>query len=90
MGGVILVGLLVVAVVILILPALRAREESRKTDYRREAHEAVVRKLNDHRRDNDAENDEGGTDSRLRLRFWFEVFEVPRRPVFACFRGRAK
>jgi hypothetical protein len=50
MGGVILVFLVALAIVILITPALRARGRKQRDDVARTAHEAVVSRLEDHRR----------------------------------------
>jgi hypothetical protein len=50
MGGVILVGLLAVLIVILITPALRSRAKEKREEVDRTAHEAVVSRLEDHRR----------------------------------------
>jgi hypothetical protein len=50
MGGIILVGLIAVLIVILITPAIRARTRERRGEVDRTAHDAVVSKLEDHRR----------------------------------------
>ncbi|MDP3740674.1 MAG: hypothetical protein Q8R02_25025 [Hyphomonadaceae bacterium] len=50
MGGVILVFLLVVAIVILVAPALRARGRKQRDDVANTAHEAVISRLEDHRK----------------------------------------
>jgi hypothetical protein len=50
MGGVILVFLLGIAIVILITPALRTRGRKQRDDVARTAHEAVVSRLEDHRK----------------------------------------
>ena len=50
MGGIILVGLIAVLIVILITPALRARAKEKRAEADRTAHEAVVSRLEDHRR----------------------------------------
>jgi type II secretory pathway pseudopilin PulG len=50
MGGIILVGLIAVLIVILITPALRARAKEKREEVDRTAHEAVVSRLEDHRR----------------------------------------
>lgn len=50
MGGIILIALLAVLVVILITPALRARARERQAGENPTAHEAVVSRLEDHRR----------------------------------------
>jgi type II secretory pathway pseudopilin PulG len=50
MGGVILVFLLAVAIVILVTPALRARGRRNRDDVAQSAHEAVISRLEDHRR----------------------------------------
>ena len=50
MGDVILFFLFVLAIVILITPALRARGRKRRDDVVQSAHEAVISRLEDHRR----------------------------------------
>jgi hypothetical protein len=50
MGGVILIFLLGMAIVILLTPALQARGRKRRDEVARSAHEAVVSRLEDHRR----------------------------------------
>jgi hypothetical protein len=50
MGGIILVLLLGVAIVILLTPALRARGRKQRDDVAETAHEAVVKRLDDHRK----------------------------------------
>ncbi|HEY7800123.1 MAG TPA: hypothetical protein VIA80_15250 [Hyphomonadaceae bacterium] len=50
MGGIILVGLIAVLIVILITPALRARAKVKRSEVDHTAHEAVVSRLEDHRR----------------------------------------
>jgi hypothetical protein len=50
MGGIILVALIAVLIVILIRPALRARAKEKREEADRTAHEAVVSRLEDHRR----------------------------------------
>lgn len=57
MGGFILVFLLILVVVILVTPALRNRGRQQRDDVARTAHEAVVSKLEDHRKRR--QNDEG-------------------------------
>lgn len=49
MGGVILFGLFVLALVALVGPALRARAKSRREGRRQAAHDDVVRRLEEHR-----------------------------------------
>jgi len=50
MGGVILVFLLALAIVILVTPALRARGRKQRDDVAETAHEAVISRLEDHRK----------------------------------------
>jgi hypothetical protein len=50
MGGMILVFLLILVVVILVTPALRTRARKQRDDVANAAHEAVVSRLEDHRR----------------------------------------
>lgn len=50
MGGVILIGLLVLVIVILLTPAMRARAARKRDDVANTAHEAVVSRLEDHRK----------------------------------------
>lgn len=50
MGGLILAFLLGVVVVILVTPALRARARARRERVQDAAHEAVIRRLDDHRK----------------------------------------
>lgn len=50
MGGIIFVGLLAIIIVILVTPALRARAREKREEVDRTAHEAVVSRLEDHRR----------------------------------------
>lgn len=50
MGGVILVFILAMLVVILLTPALRARAKEKRETVDGSAHEAVVSRLEDHRR----------------------------------------
>ena len=50
MGGIILVGLLAILIVVLITPALRARAKEKREAVDRTEHEAVVSRLEDHRR----------------------------------------
>jgi flagellar biosynthesis/type III secretory pathway M-ring protein FliF/YscJ len=50
MGGVILFFLFVAVLVILVSPAMRARGRQTRDEVERSAHEAVVRRLEDHRR----------------------------------------
>lgn len=50
MGGIILVGLLAILIVILITPAIRERRKEKREAVDRTAHEAVVSRLEDHRR----------------------------------------
>lgn len=49
MGGVILIVLLGIAIVILVTPALRARGRKQRDDVAQSAHEAVIKRLDDHR-----------------------------------------
>jgi hypothetical protein len=49
MGGIILVLLLGIAIVILVTPALRARGRKQRDDIAETAHEAVIKRLDDHR-----------------------------------------
>lgn len=50
MGGAILIVLLGLVVIILITPALRARARRRRMQVQDAAHEAVVQRLDDHRK----------------------------------------
>ena len=50
MGGIILIGLVAILIVILITPAIRARTKQKRDEVDRTAHEAIVRRLEDHRR----------------------------------------
>ncbi len=50
MGGVILVFLLGLAIVILVTPALRARAREKRDDVAKSAHDAVISRLEDHRK----------------------------------------
>jgi hypothetical protein len=50
MGGVILIFLLGLAIVILVTPALRGRGRKQRDDVAKTAHEAVISRLEDHRR----------------------------------------
>lgn len=50
MGGVILGFLVVLAIVILLTPAIRARGRKQRGDVANTAHEAVVSRLEDHRK----------------------------------------
>ena len=50
MGGIIFIGLLAIVIVILITPALRARAREKREQGEPTAHEAVVSRLEDHRR----------------------------------------
>lgn len=50
MGGVILVFLLGLAIVILVTPALRARARERRDEVAKSAHDAVISRLEDHRK----------------------------------------
>ncbi len=50
MGGVILVFLLAIAIVILVTPALRARARGKREEVAKSAHDAVVSRLEDHRK----------------------------------------
>lgn len=50
MGGLILVFLLALVVVILLTPALRERARKRRDEVAEAAHEAVIRRLDDHRK----------------------------------------
>jgi type II secretory pathway pseudopilin PulG len=50
MGGVILVFLLAIAIVILVTPALRARARAKRDEVAKSAHDAVVSRLEDHRK----------------------------------------
>ena len=50
MGGVILIVLLGIAIVILVTPALRARGRKQREDIAQSAHEAVISRLEDHRK----------------------------------------
>lgn len=50
MGGVILVFLLAVAIVILVTPALRARAREKRDEVAKTAHDAVISRLEDHRK----------------------------------------
>ena len=50
MGGVILVFLLAIAIVILVTPALRARAREKRDDVAKTAHDAVISRLEDHRK----------------------------------------
>ncbi len=59
MGGVILVFLLALVVVILVTPALRARAERKRQALDQRAHEAVVSRLEDHRRRRNEPADRG-------------------------------
>jgi hypothetical protein len=49
MGGVILILLLGIAIVILLTPAIRARARKQRDDIAESAHEAVIKRLDDHR-----------------------------------------
>jgi hypothetical protein len=50
MGGVILIFLLAMVIVILVTPALRARGRKARDDVAQSAHDAVISRLEDHRR----------------------------------------
>ena len=50
MGGVILIGLLALVIVLLLTPALRARAVRKRDDVANAAHEAVISRLEDHRK----------------------------------------
>lgn len=50
MGGIILVFLLGLAIVILVTPALRARAREKRDDVAKSAHDAVISRLEDHRK----------------------------------------
>jgi hypothetical protein len=50
MGGVILIILLGIAIVILVTPALRARGRKQRDDVAQTAHDAVISRLEDHRK----------------------------------------
>jgi flagellar biosynthesis/type III secretory pathway M-ring protein FliF/YscJ len=50
MGGVILVFLIGLAIVILVTPALRARGRKQRDDVAQTAHDAVISRLEDHRK----------------------------------------
>jgi len=50
MGGIILVFLLAMVIVILVTPALRARARKHRDSVAQSAHEAVISRLEDHRR----------------------------------------
>ena len=50
MGGIILVFLLAIAIVILVTPALRARAREKRGEVAKSAHDAVISRLEDHRR----------------------------------------
>ena len=50
MGGIILIALVAILIVVLITPALRARAREKREKADSTAHEAVVSKLEDHRR----------------------------------------
>ena len=50
MGGIILVFLLAIAIVILVTPALRARAREKRDEVAKSAHDAVISRLEDHRR----------------------------------------
>ena len=50
MGGVILIFLLALAIVILVTPALRGRGRKSRDDVAQSAHDAVISRLEDHRR----------------------------------------
>jgi hypothetical protein len=50
MGGIILIGLVAIVIVILITPALRARAKEKRDEVAKTAHDAVVSRLEDHRR----------------------------------------
>jgi len=50
MGGVILVFLLAIAIVILVTPALRARARGKRDEVAKSDHDAVVSRLEDHRK----------------------------------------
>jgi flagellar biosynthesis/type III secretory pathway M-ring protein FliF/YscJ len=58
MGGVILIFLLVVVILILITPALRARGAKARDDVAQTAHEAVISRLEDHRKRRQHPNDD--------------------------------
>jgi hypothetical protein len=49
MGGIILALLLGMVIVILVTPALRARGRKQRDDVAQTAHEAVIKRLDDHR-----------------------------------------
>ncbi|MEZ5939035.1 MAG: hypothetical protein R3C52_12595 [Hyphomonadaceae bacterium] len=74
MGGVILLGLIALAVVILITPAMRTRGERRRREIEKAAHDAVMRRLERRKAlrplDSDAKEPgktgDGGTDDRDR------------------------
>jgi hypothetical protein len=61
MGGVILILLLGIAIVILLTPAIRARGRKQRDDVAETAHEAVVKRLDDHRN-----RRSGSTDDKAR------------------------
>jgi flagellar biosynthesis/type III secretory pathway M-ring protein FliF/YscJ len=50
MGGVIFVFLILMVIVILVTPALRNRGRKQRDDLAQTAHEAVISKLEDHRK----------------------------------------
>ena len=50
MGGIIFIGLLAIIIVLLVTPALRARAREKREEVDRTAHEAIVSRLEDHRR----------------------------------------
>jgi beta-lactamase regulating signal transducer with metallopeptidase domain len=57
MGGLILFFLFVTAVVILLTPAMQAGGRRSRDEVERAAHEAVLRRIEDHRRRQGAETD---------------------------------
>ena len=50
MGGIILIALVALVIVILITPAIRSRTKQKRNEVEQTAHEAVVSRLEDHRR----------------------------------------
>ena len=50
MGGIILVFLLAIAIVILVTPALCARAREKRDEVAKSAHDAVISRLEDHRK----------------------------------------
>jgi len=59
MGGVILILIVAVVVVILVTPAMRARAKERREAVDRTDHEAMVSRLEDHRRRRNDPGDSG-------------------------------